>query len=120
MDGPIDGRLAFLVMWASARIVLAEQSSPQASQMDCYPFVLPPESLGGHVHFSVKMRGIDQHIFVSTILVESDAGRMLSRGEAANYVMRNTRRFVDAARQKIGQSPTGPITLGEGDPLSGA
>jgi hypothetical protein len=104
-------------MWAAARIVLAEQPSPQASQMDCYAFILPPESLGGHVHFSVKMRGIDQHIFVSTILVESDAGRMLGRGEAANYVMRNTRRFVDAAQQKIGQGPTGPITLGEGDHL---
>lgn len=88
--------------------------------MDRYDFISPPESMGGHVHFSVKMRGIKQHVFVSTLFVESDARRLLSRGEAANYVTQNTRRFVDAARQKIGQGPTGPITLDENDHLEAA
>jgi len=104
-------------MWAFARIVLAEQPSPQASQMDCYSFVFPPESLGGHVHFSVRLPDLEQHIFVSTVLVEADAGRMLSRGEAADYVMRNVQRFVDAAGRKIEQGPRRPVTLGEGDLL---
>lgn len=73
--------------------------------------------LGGHVHFSVKMGGHKQHVFVSTILVEADAGRLLSRGEAANYVAQNAQHFIDCARRKVGRGPIAPITLDESDRL---
>lgn len=85
--------------------------------MDRYNFISPPACVGGHIHFSVRMRGINQHVYVSTVFIESDARRLLNQSEAANHVRQNTRRFVDAARQKIGREPTGPITLKQGDYL---
>ena len=83
--------------------------------MNSYNLICSPETLGGHVHFSVMMRDIKRHIFVSSVSVESDARQRLCGSEAAIYVMQNIRRFVDAARAKIGDGTAQSITLDESD-----
>ena len=73
--------------------------------------------MGSHIHFSVMMRGIKQHIFVSSTSVDSDARQRLSSGEAAHYVAQNVRRFVEAAIAKAGDGLAQSITLDENDRL---
>lgn len=77
-----------------------------------YMFVASPKSVDGHVHFSVMMHDLTQHVFASTILVESDAHKLLSRAEAEAYVTLHVRRFVDAARKiRDRTAGVGAITL---------
>jgi len=85
--------------------------------MSSYRCICRPECLGDHIHFSVMIRGIKQHIFVSAASVNYDARQRLSNDEAAIHVEQNMRRFVDAARAKAGDAATGSITLDEADRL---
>jgi len=82
-----------------------------------YRCICRPECLGDHIHFSVMIRGIKQHIFVSAASVNYDARQRLSNDEAAIHVEQNMRRFVDAARAKVGDDAAGSITLDENDRL---
>jgi hypothetical protein len=63
------------------------------------------------------IRGIKQHIFVSAASVNCDARQRLSNDEAAIHVEQNMRRFVDAARAKVGDEAAGSVTLDEDDRL---
>jgi len=85
--------------------------------MASYRCICRPESLGDHIHFSVMIRGIKQHIFVSAASVNYDARQRLSNDEAAIHVEQNMRRFVAAARAKAGNGTAGSITLDEDDRL---
>jgi hypothetical protein len=85
--------------------------------MESYSLICTPEPLGSHVHFSVMMRGIRQHIFVSSVSIDSDARRQLSSSEAALHVARNVQRFVEAAQAKAGDGLAQSITLDENDRL---
>lgn len=73
--------------------------------------------MGSHIHFSVMMRGIKQHIFVSSTSVDSDARQQLSASEAALYVAQNVHRFVEAAIAKVGDGLAQSIMLDEHDRL---
>ena len=87
------------------------------AQMERYNLLCTPEPMGSHIHFSVMMRGIKQHIFVSSTSVDSDARQRLSTSEAALYVAQNVHRFVDAAIAKIGDGLAQSIMLDEEDPV---
>lgn len=76
-----------------------------------------PECLGAHIHFSVMMRGIKQHVFISATSVDRDARQRLSTGEAVIHVVQNMQRFVDAARAKGRDGAAESITLDENDHL---
>jgi len=94
------------------------QLSPaQEEAMASYRCICRPECLGDHIHFSVMIRGIKQHIFVSAASVNYDARQRLSNDEAAIHVEQNMRRFVDAARAKAGDGVAASITLDEDDRL---
>jgi len=83
--------------------------------MESYHLICMPEPLGGHIHFSVMTQGIKQHIFVSSVSVDSDARQRLSSSEAALHVAQNVQRFVEAARAKVGDALARSITLEEDD-----
>ena len=83
--------------------------------MESYSLICTPEPLGSHIHFSVMMRGIKQHIFVSSVSVDSDARQRLSSSEAALYVAQNVHRFVEAAIAKVGDGLAQSVTLDEND-----
>ena len=85
--------------------------------MESYSVICTPEPLGSHIHFAVMMRGIKQHIFVSSESVDSDARQRLSSSEAALHVAKNVRRFVEAAQAKAGDGSAQSITLDENDRL---
>lgn len=83
--------------------------------MENYNLLCTPEPLGSHIHFSVMLRGIKQHIFVSSVSVDSDARQRLSSSEAALYVAQNVHRFVEAAIAKVGDGLAQSVTLDEND-----
>ncbi|MEO8374685.1 MAG: hypothetical protein ABI471_05640 [Sphingomonas bacterium] len=83
--------------------------------MKNYNVICTPEPMGSHIHFSVMMRGIKQHIFVSSTSVDSDARQRLSSSEAALYVAQNVHRFVEAAIAKLGDGLAQSIMLDETD-----
>ena len=85
--------------------------------MESYSLICMPEPLGNHIHFSVMMRGIMRHIFISSVSIESDARQRLSSNEAALHVAKNVQRFVEAAREKAGDALAQSITLDENDRL---
>lgn len=85
--------------------------------MNSPSLICAPECLGAHIHFSVMMRGIKQHIFVSAASVDRDARQRLSTSEAASHVAQNVRRFVDAAEAKGRDGVAETIMLDENDRL---
>ena len=85
--------------------------------MESYNLICTPEPMGSHIHFSVMMRGIKQHIFVSSRSIDSDARQRLSSSEAAHYVAQNVHRLVEAAIAKVGDGLAQSITLDETDRL---
>ena len=85
--------------------------------MASYSCICTPECLGDHIHFSVMIRGIKQHIFVSAASVDCDARQRLSSNEAAIHVERNMERFVEAARAKARDGMAESIILDENDRL---
>lgn len=64
------------------------------------------ETVDDHVRFLARWGDRTHHVFVATALVERLAGGLLSRSDAAAFVDRHARRFVEAARRREDADPS--------------
>ncbi len=64
------------------------------------------DSVDGEIRFTTEWGGRRRFIFIDRSLIETDAGRPLSRAEAMEFVRGNLTRYAALAKAEYGEDTT--------------